>query len=787
MKTLIFDHNFVQLVNQSTHRLGHTLDWLLCRDTDSVLLSHTVTDIPFSDHKALFFDLSISRPKRQKVTVTIRPTKQIDLDDFKSDVKDDALKLMAHSSDLRLVADFNSTLSDTLDRHAPLKTKTISDRHLAPWVDDIVREAKRQLRRTERQWRATKLTVHRQIFKQHREMLKDTQKSAKRAFFCGRLEDFKDSKTLFRVADELFGKKGESKVLPLTIPRDKLPERFSNFFSEKISTIRDKLDAHAQTSLPDTPFAGDTLSNFEPVSEQEIKDILKVFPPKSCPLDPLPSSFLKLCLDDLVPVFTKVVNVSMSTGIVPDDLKQALVTPLLKKPGLDIESLNNYRPISNLPFLSKLLERVILKRLYSHMEKNDLLDVYQSAYKKNHSTETALLHVLNKLLLSSDQRQISILTLLDLSAAFDTIDHSILLNRLTHSFGIVGTALNWFTSYLTDRKQSVVVGDSKSKPTPLRFGVPQGSVLGPVLFSLYIQPLSSLLNDHSFDFQKFADDTQLFKADSPANFSLLVKNVEGVVASAKDWMLANKLRLNDGKTEVMCVASSRTLAETQITPLKIGNSDIPFQPSVRDLGVTLDATLRMHDQISTICRSAFFHLRRIKSISAFLPQSAVIKLVVSLILSRVDYCNSLLAGLPLTEINRLQHVLNCAARAIFKKSKREHITPLLIKLHWLPVQARITYKIATLAYKHFQGTLPNYLSSSLQIYAPTRTLRSAHEKLLVVPDLKTTRTKSYGERSFTYQAPAIWNNLPQEIRNASTLSSFKSQLKTHLFKLSYNI
>ena len=517
------------------------------------------------------------------------------------------------------------------------------------------------------------------------------------------------------------------------------------------------------------------------LGEQEIRDILKEFPPKSCPLDPLPS--------DLIPVFTKIVNVSLSTGVVPNDLKQALVTPLLKKPGLDIEILNNYRPISNLPFLSKLLERVVLKQLCSHMEQNDLLDVYQSAYKKNHSTETALLHVMNKLLLSSDQKQISILTLLDLSAAFDTIDHSILLNRLKNSFGIADTALNWFTSYLTDRKQSVIVGNSKSKPTPLLFGVPQGSVLGPVLFSLYIQPLSSLLNDSDFDFQKFADDTQLFKGDDPDKFSILVNNVEKVVASAKNWMLANKLKLNDDKTEAICVASDHTLAKVDLSPtkLKVGDSDVSFQSKVRDLGVTLDAALSMHDQISSLCKSAFFHLRRIRSISALLPQSAVIQLVVSLILSRVDYCNSLLAGLPSTEINRLQYILNSAARVIFKKSKRDHITPLLVQLHWLPVQARITYKIATLAYKHFQGTLPSYLSSSVQTRTLSRSLRSGQEKLLVVPPVKITRTKTYGERSFTYQAPAIWNNLPQTIRNAPTLTSFKSRLKTHLFRLSYDV
>ena len=209
------------------------------------------------------------------------------------------------------------------------------------------------------------------------------------------------------------------------------------------------------------------------------------------------------------------------------------MTPLLKKPGLDIECLKNYRPISNLPFLTKLLEKVVLRQLQTHLVDNGLLDVYQSAYRKNHSTETALLHVVNKLLLSSDQNKVSVLSLLDLSAAFDTIDHQILLNRLKHDFGITDSALKWFTSYLTDRSQRVIVGNTESKPLPLLLGVPQGSVLGPVLFSLYTQPLSAFVGRHECDFHKYADDTQLMKDSRIRDLSNMLKNMELCITSVK--------------------------------------------------------------------------------------------------------------------------------------------------------------------------------------------------------------------------------------------------------------
>ena len=211
------------------------------------------------------------------------------------------------------------------------------------------------------------------------------------------------------------------------------------------------------------------------------------------------------------------------------------------------------------------------------------------------------------------------------------------------------------------------------------------------------------------------------------NFTQCLSTPQGIWMVFKEWMLTNRLRLNDNKTEALCVASSRTLAKVQPTTLKVGDSEVPFQSAVRDLGVTLDETLSMHEHISNTCKNAYYQLRKIRSISAFLPQSAVIQLVVSLILSRVDYCNSLLAGLPTSEIRRLQQILNSSARLIFGSRKRDHISPLLIRLHWLPVSARITYKIATLAYKHFQGTLPDYLSTSLITYSlwPTSLYRAS--------------------------------------------------------------
>ena len=212
-----------------------------------------------------------------------------------------------------------------------------------------------------------------------------------------------------------------------------------------------------------------------------------------------------------------------------------------------------------------------------------------------------------------------------------------------------------------------------------------------------------------------------------------------------------------------------------------GGKRIPFRSSVRNLGVHLDQTLSMQQHISSVCRVAYPELRT-ASIRPYLTQSETAQLVSSAITSRLDYCNSILPGLPLKQISRLQRVQNNAAKLVLRESKYDHVTPLLQELHWLPMKFRPQYKIATFVYRFFDGSLPGYLSQTLCAYEPTRNLRSSCEKLLKVPKRN---TKTFGERSFSFLAPSVWNSLPSDHRNSSTLPLFKSRLKTHLFRTAF--
>ena len=346
------------------------------------------------------------------------------------------------------------------------------------------------------------------------------------------------------------------------------------------------------------------------------------------------------------------------------------------------------------------------RQLKNHLSGNNLLEIFQSAYRQNHSTETAVLSVLDGLLGSADERLVFLVALLDLSAAFDTLDHPILLKWLATTFGVRGTVLDWFVSYPSGRFQSVIVGGVVSASRPLMYGVPQGSVLGPVLFTLYSQPLSDVISVHNCDYHKYhkyhkyADDTELSKSAPPDQFLSVQSCIQTCIDDVLLWMNSNKLKLNTDKTEVIPVGSASCLESVDIECANIGGNSVPFKTSVKYLGVHLDRTLSMQKHISSICCASFLELRRIASIRPYLSQCAAARLVAAMVISRLDYCNSVFVGLPADQIARLQRVQNNAARLVRKKGRRDHVTPLLKKLHWLSVKFRCQYKIATLACRY---------------------------------------------------------------------------------------
>ena len=773
-------YNLQQSVSGHTHKRGHTLDLVIVRPTDGVHRSSDVTCALESDHSCVISIFNMELPTTVPVYRTVRNIRAIDRNVFREDLKQELEGCVDCTAD-----QYNTTLKAVLDKHAPASRHRVSSKRTScPWFSILGNEllgVKKERRHAEAQWRASGLTIHEQLYQKAKNVVTTLVHKAKTMFFCTKISEAKSSKELYHVTNQLCART-KCTPLPSVYPFAALPGIFSDFFIKKIQNLRDDLDSQPTVPHPiGKDFQGLPLTDFSPVSEKDVFDVLKKSAPKTCDLDPLPTPLLYECLDVVVPTLTKIINVSLTTGVFPDIFKNALVKPLLKKTSMDRNDLKSFRPVSNLAFVSKIMEKVVLSQLSKHLATNDLFNKLQSAYRSSHSTETALTKVLNDLLLSVDQGKVSVLTLLDLSAAFDTIDHTILLSRLDHVFGIRSTALHWFSSYLSNRLQTVSINNFESDPALMSYGVPQGSVLGPLLFVLYTTPLSDIITSHSVVHHSFADDTQLQKSADPSQLDSLILSMQECILDVKSWMTFNKLKLNDDKTEAMKISSPRMSTSVSFPDsLVVGNATVPFSQSAKNLGVFLDSDLSMHSQVMNIIRTVNYELRRIGSIRHFLSVQATKTLVSAFISSRIDYCNALLVGCPHSLTVRIQKLQNNAARLTLRIPRTEHITPHLRTLHWLPVEARIKYKIACLCFSAVHSTGPVYLSELIKLYRPSRTLRSSSDTLLLsVPRV---RTKTFGERSFFFSAPKIWNSLPLTIRSCDSPSSFRSSLKTYMFK-----
>ena len=378
-------------------------------------------------------------------------------------------------------------------------------------------------------------------------------------------------------------------------------------------------------------------------------------------------------------------------------------------------------------------------------------------------------------MMSADSGKCTVLVLLDLSSAFDTVDHQILLKRLRDEVGLSGSVLHWFSSYLSGRSFSVSANQIRSESAELLCGVPQGSVLGPVLFLLYLIPLGKIIQRFSdVSYHMFADDIQLYCSFKPTELQRL-KSLVNCLVEIKQWLSDNMLQLNVDKTETLVIAPDDSIPGINQYLGDLGHS---VKPSLRNLGVVFDKDMSLVQHCKQLTKNCFFQLRKISKLRKMVSRNDLELIIHAFVSSRLDYCNSLFLCLNKKELSRLQLVQNSAARILTRSNRRTHITPILKALHWLPVSSRINFKILVLTFRALHGQAPSYISDLIQPYTPARNLRSVDQNLLMVPR---TRFRTRGDRSFQAVAPRLWNDLPLSLRSMESVDSFKRQLKTYLF------
>lgn len=765
-----------KIVNVPTHINGSSLDQIFIH-SKSALINESVSvdssNTLGSDHFPVFCKFGISITTKYFKTLEYRAIKNIDKEKFSCDINTLLSDYEVGCSLASSVNNLTVAMSELLDTHAPVLTKAISVVDSAPWFDSDYRSLRKLRRQAERvKHRSDEHYFH------YKDLCAKATKLAnvkKKAFIKSVLEKSQNKpRVLYQMVNRVMDRKQNRTLPDYTENIEQLASDFNQFFLDKIDRIRDSMI----TSPDEAPINNTNITpmfDFKPTTLTELKEIINESGIKCSPVDLLPQTLYAEHITALIPVLVDLVNLSLASGNV-DGIKLAHIMPLIKSDASDPNNLKNYRPVSNLNFLGKLIERVVLKRLDSHLSKNDLHCPEQFAYKKNHSTESLLIKLTNDILIAADEKSATVVMLLDLSAAFDTVDHDVILKILNNEIGIKGNALSWFTSFLKGRCQCIRLGKTLSEVILIKFGVPQGSVLGPVLFNLYLRSIYLTVKKLRFDILGFADDHQISKSFLQCNqMATLTVQMKECFRVIKWWMNKYYLQLNDSKTQIIVFGPRKVLNEIEIGGINMNSSaTIRFVSTVKNLGFRMDNQLTFEKQIAGVKKRCFQTIRNIRKIRFLLSDEQCKVIVNSLVISCLDYGNGLYFGINERLINQLQLIQNAAAKAITKKYKHDHVDNDLIELHWLTIKRRIVFKLALLAHKCLLGQSPVYLQNMFN-YA-----HYGHKLRLVVP----TSNTRYGHRSFSVAAPRIYNRLPSNLVALDNISIFKSQLKTYLFTMS---
>lgn len=486
--------------------------------------------------------------------------------------------------------------------------------------------------------------------------------------------------------------------------------------------------------------------------------------------DDISFRFMKDSLPVTAFYLTISINTSIVTGSYPSLWKHALVTPAFKSGEFD--EVNNFRPISILPILSKILEKIISNQLMEHLETNYLLSNTQHGFRRNLSTETALMKVCDKIYDNIDRGKITLLTLCDLSKAFDSVSHEQLLKKLP----LINVDTFWFDQYLSNRTQSVKIENVVSGKLDVSFGVPQGSILGPILFLIFVNDMSQLATTCLL--VQYADDSQFVHTGTVEEIHELIRDAESTLENVKLYFDRNGLMINANKTQCIFIGSHQNIARIpENTKINFDGNVINPSIQVKNLGVHMDRHMRFDKHIDEVYKKTMGILMYLNRIKDRLNTNMRISVVQTLGLSLINYCIKIYGTANQTQIHRVQKLQNFAAKiAVGKVRKYDHATPHINTLKWLKIEQKYMYDIGLFIFKILNNQVPSWVLP-LATIGTTSLIQTRQQHNLIIPRTSTLT----GERNLAVRGPTLWNDLPISVREASNVNAFKNKVKNHYF------
>ena len=666
--------------------------------------------------------------------------------------------------------------STLLDIHAPIMKKRLRY-NKSPWINSSLISKLRERDSLKKRFDKNPNDVIWSKYKKTRNEANKLIKKTKRDFFLARINSAKsDPKKTWKLINELSSHKVHEPVNVKSIKQDGTeitnPYDIANAFNTYFTTIGDSLAnelPHSDINPISYLYPVNSSFSFAQINVETVIETLKAANSnKATGPNNIPVRVLKIAAEILSPSLTAIFNRSLSMGIYPDDWKMARVLPIFKSG--EKGDLSNYRPISIISAIAKVFGRLVYDQFYTYLTSNRLINSYQSGFRPTYSTLTSLLESTNNWCVNIDRGLLNGVVFIDLKKAFDTIDHEVLISKL-RAYGVDDLTLPWFRSYLADRKQRCFVNGQFSNSSFITKGVPQGSIIGPLLFLVYINDLPNCLNEGIP--RMFADDTNIsFSSNTLSDLERLI-NFE--LQSLSRWLIANKLSLNIAKTEFMVIGSRQRLATFDDHELcvTVNNASVKQVKSAKTLGLTLDENLTCRDHVEVISKKISSGIGALKRIRGLIDQETAIKVYPGFIEPYFSYCAPVWDGLGHTLSDRLQKLQNRAARVITRSSYDISSNLLLDQLKWNNLSVNRLKQKAILMYKTLNGQTPQYLHEMFSSRRCQYPLRNSNGKLFIPK-----RNTDYLKRSFSYSGAILWNNLPESLRLSSSFTAFKSSLES---------
>ena len=542
-------------------------------------------------------------------------------------------------------------------------------------------------------------------------------------------------------------------------------EKLNGFFTTIGSSLASAITPGVGSHMKYLPGNYQKSMGLLPTDELEIKLLISKFQNKiSCGIDEIPTTILKSCSNAIAKPLAIIINCSLSQGVFPDKLKIAKVCPVFKSG--DKEIIQNYRPISILPCFSKVYEKIMYSRLSNYLESKKILSEKQYGFRRNYSTYMALMHMSDKITTAIDNNEYPVGVFIDLQKAFDTLDHKILIDKLEH-YGIRGILLNWFRSYLQNRKQCVACNNCTSSFQTITYGVPQGSILGPLLFITYINDISEC--SKILTFILFADDTNLFYSNKDLNVLFQVLNAE--LAKLSNWFRLNKLSLNTKKTQYILFGFKHLPATPYRPILTIDDVVIDCVEVVKFLGVIIDCKLNWKSHVSYIAQKISRSLGVINRVKRSLPKHVLLMLYNSMIYPHLTYCCIIWGSGYKSTLSCLVNLQKRALRIITNSHYCAHTSPLFISLRLLKLPDIVNYHVAQFMFKVKYSMIPLVSKSYYRVRLSTGH-RTRLQPFFDIPSFH----KNIREMCITVHGPILWNSLPVYIQEIDKINLFKTSL-----------